>query len=200
MKSKIMKTEIEKFNPCKGAIKFRNQYPDFKTAWNNCSRGDWMLWLASRLNVNDRILTKAKALCAKTVIHLMEDDRSKKAIEEAIKYGNNEISRDKLNKTAVAAAYAAYDAAADAAAAYAAADAAADADDAAYAAAYAAADAAYAAAYAADAAADADNATYAAADADDAADAADDTKEKNQRQTADICREILTNEVFKLIS
>ena len=177
-----MKTEIEKFNPCREAINFRNQYPDFKTAWNNCSRGDWMLWLASRLNVNDRILTKAKALCAKTVIHLMEDDRSKKAIEEAIKYGNNEISRDKLNKTAVAAAYAA---AADA-----------DADDAAY----AAADAAYAAAYAADAAADADNATYAAADADDAADAADDTKEKNQRQTADICREILTNEVFKLIS
>jgi len=34
-----MKTEIEKFNPCNAGLKFRETYPDFKTAWENCPRG-----------------------------------------------------------------------------------------------------------------------------------------------------------------
>ena len=174
-----MKTEIERFNPCKEAIYFRNKYPDFKSAWNNCPRGDWMLWLAEKLNVDDKKLTLAKGLCAKTVIYLMKDDRSKTAVEIAIKYGKGKASKEELNAAAAYAAAAYADAvyaaaAADAAAAYADADAA----DAVYAAAAAAADDAAAAAAAADAAA---------------------AKKENQKQTADICREILTDEVFKLI-
>ena len=193
-----MKFEIEKFNACKESIVFRKNYPDFKTAWENCPRGDWMLWIAKKLNVDLLKLTTAKALCANTVRNLMKDERSTKAIDVAILFGQGKASREELD----AAAADADDADADAADAYTAADA-----YAAVAAAYAAAAytaytaaayaayAAYAAAYAA--AASADAAAYAAADA--AADAAD-ADAKNQQETADICRRILTEDVFAAIN
>ena len=88
---------------------------------NTCHRGDWLLWLAKKVDVNFRLLTLAKGHCAATVLHLMKDERSRKAVEVAIRYGEGQATDDDLR----AASYAAADAA------------------------YAAADAAYAAAYAA---------------------------------------------------
>ena len=196
--------EILKFNPCKEAISYRRQFSSFEKAWENCPRGDWMLWIASKiLKGEDRKqLFIAKALCAHTVVHWMSDKRSRNAIRAAFLYGRNKISKVELRD-----AYAAADAAAYADADYAAANAAADADYAAdaaadYVAAYAANAAAdYAAAYAADAAAD-----YAAANAANAADAADAAadayayiKKQNQLKTADICRKVLTKIVFERI-
>jgi hypothetical protein len=167
-----MKTEIDQFSPCREALEFRRQYPTFEQAWKECPRGDWMLWIAKRLKIDNRKLTLAKGFCANTVIHLMKDQKSKDAVKAAIDYGNNQIDEDQL-KTAADAAAAAY--AADAAAAIAA-----------YAAAYAAA-----ATTAADAAA-----AYAAAAA--AAYAAT-AKKQNQMITANICRNILTEVVMEKI-
>ena len=174
---------------CFDAVEWAKYYPSFEAAWNACHRGDWMLWIAAKLGVDKRKLTLAKGRCAETVIHLMKDERSVAAVKASIAYGNGKISEQQLKN-----AYA------DAAAA------AADAADAAYAAcaAYVAADAdAYAAYVAADAADAADAASYAAAAADDAyayAAAAyaayADARKENQQKTADICREILTEEVF----
>jgi hypothetical protein len=101
----------------------------------------------------------------------MKDKRSTDAIDAAMRYANGEITREELNKYIAAAYDAAYDAAAYAYTYAYAADAAADvasADSDA-----AASDAAYASAYA-----------YAANAA-------------NYQATADICREVLTEEVFE---
>ena len=193
-----MKTEIEKYHACQEAVEYRKQFDTFEQAWNACPRGDWMMWIAAKAGVDKRTLTLAKGLCAETVIHLMMDKRSVKAVQTTITYGKGEATDQELAAaaaTADAAAWAAaYTAAADAdavayAAAYTAATAAATADAAAYAAAYTAA-AADAAAYAAAAAA-----AYAAADADAA-----DARKENQLKTANICREVLTEQVLKLIS
>ena len=136
-----MKYEIEQFNPCNDALIFRKKYKTFRGAWNNCPRGDWMLWIAKRVGIDIRLLTLAKGYCAKTVIHLMTDQRSKDAVKAAIDYGHGKIDDVQLRN----AVYAAANANADAAdAAYAA--------NAVYVAANAAAYAAYAAAYAANAA------------------------------------------------
>jgi len=159
-------TKLEKINACCEAREWVATQKNYKEAWQNCERGDWMLWLAKRLDVDDRKLTLAKFKCANQVRHLMKDSRSIAALDAAERYGNGEINRDELN-TATAAAYAAY--AAAAAAAY--------------------ADAAAYAAYA-DAAAYAAYAAYA-----DAAYAADARKESLKR-SADFCREILTEEVL----
>jgi hypothetical protein len=189
--SKKMKTEIEKFNPCLDALKFRRKFSTFKEAWDACPCGDWMLWIAVRLNVDKRKLTLAKGRCAETIVHLMKDQRSRDAVKAAIDYGNGLIDETEL-QTAAYAALAAY---AAAYASYATASAA-DAADAASSAADAADAAAYAAASAAASAADA---ATSAADAADAADAASAAYEKNRLQTADICREILTDEVMEKI-
>jgi len=199
-------TKLKKLDACNDAREWVATQKNYKEAWQNCERGDWMLWLAKRLKVDDRKLTLAKFKCANQVRHLIKDQRSIAALDAAEKYGNGEISRDELNAAAAAAyAVAAYAAAAAyAVAAYAAADAAVAAyaaADAAVAAAAAYADAAVAvAAAAAYAAADAAVAVaaadaYAAADAAVAVAAADAYKE-SLKKSADFCREILTEEVL----
>ena len=138
--------------------------------WETCERGDWMLWLAKCMQDKEgwhnlKQITLAKAKCARLVIHLMKDKRSKKAVKVAEQFGLGNATRNELDAAAADA-----DAAADAAAADAYADAAVAADAAA-AAADAYADAAVAAAYAA----------Y----------AADAKKKEILKQCADICREYL---------
>lgn len=129
-----MKTKkLMQFNPCREAIKWMSTQNNATEAWNNCERGDWMLWIAKMLNVDDKKLTMAKAMCAKQVEHLMKDQRSKDALQACFDYVNGKITREQLSIIAAYAydaAYAASDAAA-AAAAYTAADAASDAADAA---------------------------------------------------------------------
>ncbi len=138
--------------------------------FETCHRGDWLLWLYRRTNPDNlKELNRAKAHCALTVRHLMKDQRSINACEIALKFADDQATRQELNAAAYAA-YAAYAAAyADAYAAYADADAA-----------YAyAAYAAYAAVYAA----------YADADA---------ARIKNQKETADICRKYLPITIWNL--
>ena len=158
-------TKLEKLSACSEAIKWVKTRKSSENAWMNCNRGDWMLWLAKRLDVDDRKLTLAKATCANQVRHLMKDQRSLDAIDACFRYAKGEITREELNiYAAFASSYAAY-------AAY-------------YAASY------YAAAASAASAADA----YASAAADASYAAA---KMESLKKSADICREILTEEVLR---
>jgi len=145
-------------------------------------RGDWLLWLAKKLDLPFNKLTLAKARCAKTVIHLMKDQRSVDAVNVAEKFGLDECTLEELNN-ANAAAYAAYAAAVAVAA---------DADAAAY--------AAYAAAGGDGGGAAADAYAYAYAAADAAADAADAARKNNQQHTSDICVDILGELLTKAVN
>jgi hypothetical protein len=225
-----MKTEekfdISSFSPCSEGKAYYDSKPSFEAFWNECERGDWMLWIAHKLDIDRRTLIRAKALCANTVRHLMKDKRSTDAIDAALLYADGKITEKELDAAAARAAAARAAAAADVAHAHAHAHA-----DVAYAhadVAYADAYAAYAAARAAAAAAaaDDDDATYvataayvayayaayaathaastraieAAIEATNAAIAADAAARKaNQLQTANICREVLTDAVFEKI-
>ena len=164
-------TKLEKLSACREAIEWVKDQKSPEKAWQNCHRGDWMLWIAKKLDVDDRLLTLAKATCANQVRSLMTDQRSLDALDACFRYANGELTREELNTFA----YAAYDAASDAA----------DAADYADYAAYYAAAAAYAA-----------SADAAAAAADDAASATAARKE-SLKKSADICREILTDVVLQ---
>jgi len=173
-----MKELLIKLDACEGAKEWAGN-KSWEEIYNTCYRGDWLLWLFKKTNPDDlQLLTLAKGHCANTVRHLMKDERSIKAVDVAIAFGEGKATREELD-TAAAYAYAA------AAYAYAAAD-------------YAAAFAAYstysasAAAYAADA-----YSTYSASAAAYAADAAD-TKKENQQLTADICRKYLPIEIWNI--
>ena len=145
-----MQTLLNSLNACQEAKDWAEN-KTWKEVYETCPRGDWLLWLFKKVNPDDlQLLTLAKGHCANTIRYLMKDSRSIKAVDSAILFGENKITKEEL-KAAYDAAYAAYAAADTAdAAAYAA-----------YVAAYAA-NAANAAAYAADAA-DTANAAYAAA-------------------------------------
>jgi len=109
-----VKTHIEKLNDlhaCEEAVEWADQFDTIEEVVKNCHRGDWLLWLAHKLNVNLRKLTLTKGHCANTVRHLMTDERSRKAVDVAIKFGRFEVSREKLDAAAAAAYSAAYAAA-----------------------------------------------------------------------------------------
>jgi hypothetical protein len=178
----------------------------WEEAYTSCPRGDWMLWLFARTNRDDlQLLTLAKGHCAATVLHLMKDERSIKAVEVAIAFGENLTTRQELDAAASAAyavhyaAYAAHYAIDYAAyAAYAA--------SAAYASyanytAYVASAAHYVADYTAHYAADyAASAAYSVHYAADYASKDDDNTVliAYQQQTADICRKYLPIELWNI--
>jgi hypothetical protein len=174
---------LQSVDACKPAVEWAEN-KTIEEVVATCHRGDWLLWLAQKCDIGLQPLTLAKGHCANTVRHLMKDERSTKAVDVAIAFGEGKATREELD----AADYAAADAAKSAYAAYAA--------NAAY---YAAANAAAAAAAYAAAAADAYSAAayYAAksvrlsaayyADADADADAFN----ANHLQTADICRKYI---------
>lgn len=62
-----------------------------------CPRGDWMLWLASEVGVNRQSLILTAGHCANTVRHLMIDERSTKAVDTAIAFGEGRASERDLN-------------------------------------------------------------------------------------------------------
>jgi hypothetical protein len=205
--------DISQFSPCSEGQKYYDSKATAAEAWRDCERGDWMLWIAHKLDIDRRTLTRAKALCANTVRHLMKDKRSTDAIDAALLYADGKITENELDAYATRAfsaqwkaeweakqkaasatynaTYATYDAAsaaAYAASAYAASAYAASADAASAAVAYAVAYAvACAAAYADAEVADAEVA---------AAEVAAATRKANQLQTANICREVLSDAVF----
>jgi hypothetical protein len=175
---KTFKQYLESLKACDDAIEWAGD-KTIEQVVAECHRGDWLLWLANRCGVELQPLTLAKSYCANTVRHLMSDERSVKAVDVAIAFGEGRATRDELDAATSAAYAAAYSA-----------DAAADADAAYAADAYA--DASYAAAYSADAAADADAAYAASASAADAA--------ANQQQTADICRKYIGELIIEKVN
>ena len=97
----------------------------FEEIYNTCHRGDWLNWLFAKTNPEDvQLLTLVKGHQANTVRHLMKDERSLKAIDTAIAFGEGRATREELNNAAAAAFAASAARAASAAGAYAAVEAA----------------------------------------------------------------------------
>jgi len=150
-----------RLDACEEALTWAATQPDAATAWSQCPRGDWMLWLLGKLagewgSESHRRVAFLAALCAAGAWRWMGPE-SRTAIEVTIRYGQGEEVSQYLLRDAASAARAAWRTA------HTAAWRAADAADAATEAAYAAYSATYAAsyAYADDAATDAAYAAYA---------------------------------------
>ena len=67
-------------------------------AWYVCDRGDWLLWMATRLNVDKHRLVLCAALCAHTVIQYMQDPRSRNAVRIAFLWGRRKTTYVQLEK------------------------------------------------------------------------------------------------------
>ena len=151
---------------CKAGRDYAMGFKTMAEVWDNCPRGDWLLWILQKLRITpQRELRLFACWCAEQA--KPKDPRSLTAIAVSRRYAMGEATLGELQAASADAAHAAYTAVAAYAAYAAAAEAAAEAADAAadaYAYAYAAYAAAEAAAEAAAAEA-ADAAAYTAADA-----------------------------------
>jgi hypothetical protein len=84
---------------CEEAVEWARTQPDFATAWNECKRGDWMIWLLTAL---DKSYTPRLRLiacdCARVALkHVPTDeDRPRKAIECAERYASGEATAKEL--------------------------------------------------------------------------------------------------------
>lgn len=90
------KNRLLELNACEEARIWGEGKTD-KEAWEQCERGDWLLWWAIKEYQEIRSLTLAKARCAKLVIHLMKDQRSIDAVKAAERFGLGEIELEELN-------------------------------------------------------------------------------------------------------
>jgi len=101
---KTLKEFLEKNHACKDGFDFAKDLT-LEEFLNTCERGDWILWLFVRMNPESlRQLTLAKGHCANTVRDFMEDERSTKAVDVAIAFGEGKATRKELDKAASASA------------------------------------------------------------------------------------------------
>jgi hypothetical protein len=132
---------LTRLRACKEAKKWAKTQPNLQTAWYNCERPDWMLWLLVKLHGYVGAVVLATCDCAATALPIWErtypdDSRPRVAIATARRYAAGKTTRDECFAAAEAAYAAARAASSDVAS-----------SDAAYAAAAAAAGGAAAAAY-----------------------------------------------------
>jgi hypothetical protein len=103
---------------CDEALTWASGQPDIPTAWKNCRRYDWMMWLLEKRGYNDaRILRLIACDCAETVLHLVPpgEDRPHIAIETARRYAEGRATAKELQAAGAARAAGAAGAAARAA-------------------------------------------------------------------------------------
>jgi hypothetical protein len=145
-----------KLEACYAAVEWASTKPDLATAWRECKRGDWMLWLLGKTDRSEpwsegrKPLVRCALECAAEAAPYEGDGEAGRAAAECrrtvLAWTRGEATREEVNAARGAAANAA-----NAANAYSAVYAAYAAYGAAYAAYGAAANAVFAATYAADA-------------------------------------------------
>lgn len=94
------KEELKELNACVEAIEWVGE-KSFKTAWQTCDRGDWMLWYVFEkrkdFHLGDmRKITMAKVRCSELVKHLLQDDRSLKALNVAKQFALGKVGESEL--------------------------------------------------------------------------------------------------------
>ena len=154
MKKSVI-TKLYKMAPCREAIEWAKNQPNKQAAWDQCERGDWMLWLLGGLSgppgsEKRKKLVLASCDCAATALKYSGKNRkvTEKAIRTARLWARGKASIEDVRAASDSASdSASASEAASEAASYAASDSASD--SAAEATSYAATYATYAAAYAA---------------------------------------------------
>jgi len=108
---------LERLGACREAADWYDGR-DSEQAWAECERGDWMLWVAGKLNVDRKVLVAAACECAElALVHVPDgEDRPRQAIETARAWVSGNATLEQVRKAASAAYAAAYAVAARAAA------------------------------------------------------------------------------------
>ena len=112
-------TILIRIGACLDARFWAKAQPDLETAWSECKRSDWMLWLIAQTTLDQddpRLRLMACDFAEAALIYVPAgEDRPRQAIEVARRFAAGEATREEM-AAAWAAAWAAAGAAAGAAA------------------------------------------------------------------------------------
>jgi len=116
MKTITTKQLIEtcrKFYACESAMNWleENKNKTIEELYASCDRGDWLLWLFAKLEIDRKVLVLVLCDCAEIVLKYIPEgeDRPRVAIETARKWCRGEVTLEEV-KSAASDAYAASDA------------------------------------------------------------------------------------------
>ena len=95
---------LERLGACREAADWYDGR-DSEQAWAECERGDWMLWVAGKLNVDRKVLVAAACECAElALVHVPDgEDRPRQAIETARAWVSGNATLEQVRKAASAA-------------------------------------------------------------------------------------------------
>ena len=95
-----LSTLLERIDACLEARAWALTQPNLQTAWTNCKRSDWMIWLLDRTTIDFDSPKFRLMACdfAEPVLHLVAkgENRPKAAIEIARKFANGEATREEM--------------------------------------------------------------------------------------------------------
>lgn len=117
MKKQEFQDLLVRLNACVSARKWVTMQPGetAREILRKCERGDWLLWLAERCEVDRRQLVFAAAQCARLALPYSTDARVEACIIACEQWSRGEISSKTLEQAQSAAAASAASAYADAA-------------------------------------------------------------------------------------
>ena len=113
---------LTRLDACREAKKWAQAQPDLATAWKNCRRSDWMLWLLDAIDYEDSKNYRLIA-CAcvrdtpladgRKVWDLLNDERSRNAVEVVERFAVGDATEQDRAAAQAAAWAAAWDAQSD---------------------------------------------------------------------------------------
>jgi hypothetical protein len=108
-----LKRQLIALGACKDATDWAKDYRTLGDAWQNCQRGDWMLWLVAQTLGKEQNSSGRKRLvfaacqCARLGLPYTTDARVLAAIEVTERWAIGQTSIQEVRDAAYAAAYAA---------------------------------------------------------------------------------------------
>lgn len=84
--------ELREMNACPDAVAWAERIADKKTAWETCTRGDWMLWYVAKKGVKREDLILALCACSRLVLPFADEDKAAVAIALAEQWAHGDPS------------------------------------------------------------------------------------------------------------
>jgi hypothetical protein len=106
--------QLKEIKACNDAIEWIESegFTSLNQAWAKCHRSDWMIWALDNFDhsISDKDLRLFAVRCARSVQHLITDERSINAIDIAERHAHGNATDEELATAGAAAGAAARDA------------------------------------------------------------------------------------------
>ncbi len=76
--------ELRGAEACKPALEWikAEGYTDLRDVWDNCKRGDWLLWFVYILDVDPKLIVRTAIECARIVVDTPRGQRRKELLDD----------------------------------------------------------------------------------------------------------------------